>query len=815
MATSGKNIKVRRQKMRQRRAESGPAWLRLARRVGLWPAVVTLVFCVAATAVALYGGQSLSYSIGQKIDQPIVARVTFAQEDRAKTKQNKEAARANTPSYYRIDHEFIERICGELTQLYQAARSAETFDQFKQVADKANWTEPRATYEFLHPRGDEGGAQDYKSWVEGLRRNLTREYTALPASEEDREPAAKSSHIMVLGADPGAGDGEAGEPLKVKILDVVEVTNDKNIAGRAIMLAKGFPFAMRATAEDLLTRSLKSAPILVYDQATTLDAMGRAEAEAKPAIVTYEEGKPFVFPREDEEGRDTGLTAEDLALLKLEQKEFEAFLATGSVDANDLRNQRRLAQAGTAGLFVMISIGLFGYVGHYQPRVFQVRTRVIGFAALFLGTLLAARLMNMHPALGNLLPVPVLLATSIISLAYDRRFAVGAMSALALLVVLTVGGTISTFAVLIGGLTVVGIMLDDVRTRTRIITAGFGAGSVMFLTAFAFALVNRQKLPFSITTAAWAGLSALLATMLVQALLPYIERAFKIATSLTLLEWRDANKPLSQLLIREAPGTYNHSLVLGTMAQSAADSIGANGLLTQVGALYHDVGKIYQAEYYAENQEAAINRHDNLEPRMSLLVILSHVKNGLALATEYGLPRILHQFIAEHHGTTMVKYFHHVASEKQPKIASGRHDREVSDTEFRYEGPKPRGKESAILMLCDGVEGAVRAMHEPTAGRIESVVHSVLMDRLQDGQFDDCDITLKDLYRVEESLVKSLCRFYHGRVAYPKAEPKPSGPAEEEESAARPEAKPSGPASEGESASEETGGPRPSRAAAR
>ena len=158
------------------------------------------------------------------------------------------------------------------------------------------------------------------------------------------------------------------------------------------------------------------------------------------------------------------------------------------------------------------------------------------------------------------------------------------------------------------------------------------------------------------------------------------------------------------------------------------------------------------------------------------------------MATEYGLPKILHQFIEEHHGTTVVRYFLHMAAEKQPKIASGKHDREVAESEFRYEGPKPRSKETAILMLCDGAEGAVRALTEPTAGRIESVVHTVLMDRLQDGQFDDCDITLKELYRVEESLVKSLCRFYHGRVAYPKtgATP-PAGPdARREEEPAKP-----------------------------
>lgn len=234
------------------------------------------------------------------------------------------------------------------------------------------------------------------------------------------------------------------------------------------------------------------------------------------------------------------------------------------------------------------------------------------------------------------------------------------------------------------------------------------------------------------------------------------------------MEWRDANRPLLQRLAREAPGTYNHSLVLGTMAEAACEAIGANGLLAHVGALYHDIGKIPKAEYFAENQEASINRHDQLAPTMSLLIILGHVKDGIEMAKEFGLPRVLIPFIAEHHGTTVVRYFHHMAAEKHSQTAVGKHDKEVSESGFRYPGPKPRSKETAILMLCDGVEGAVRALSEPTAGRIESIVSQVLQARLKDGQFDECDITLRELHLVEQSLSKSLCRFYHGRVAYPK-----------------------------------------------
>jgi hypothetical protein len=150
------------------------------------------------------------------------------------------------------------------------------------------------------------------------------------------------------------------------------------------------------------------------------------------------------------------------------------------------------------------------------------------------------------------------------------------------------------------------------------------------------------------------------------------------------------------------------------------------------------------------------------------------------MAREYKLPRVLHQFIQEHHGTTVVKYFHHIASEQQPQIARGRHDRQVPEAQFRYPGPKPRSKESAVLMLCDGTESAVRSLSDPTPGRIENVVHQIVMDRLKDGQFDDCEITLRELHQVEESLAKNLCSYYHGRIAYPKSKEKEERPQEPE-----------------------------------
>jgi cyclic-di-AMP phosphodiesterase PgpH len=262
-----------------------------------------------------------------------------------------------------------------------------------------------------------------------------------------------------------------------------------------------------------------------------------------------------------------------------------------------------------------------------------------------------------------------------------------------------------------------------------------------------------------------AAAAAIGAGFFVQGILPNFERLFGVATSITLLEWSDASRPLLRRLAQEAPGTYSHSLVLSQLAEESASAIGSNALLARVGALYHDVGKITKPEYFVENQEARMNRHERLSPTMSLLIIVGHVKDGMEMARAYGLPRVLLPFIAEHHGTTVVRYFHHAANE----LAARKRDREVPDTEFRYPGPKPHSKETAILMLCDGAEGAVRALAEPTPGRIESTVHQVMMDRLTDGQFDECDITLRELHLVEQSLVKSLGAIHHGRIKYPKA----------------------------------------------
>jgi putative nucleotidyltransferase with HDIG domain len=254
------------------------------------------------------------------------------------------------------------------------------------------------------------------------------------------------------------------------------------------------------------------------------------------------------------------------------------------------------------------------------------------------------------------------------------------------------------------------------------------------------------------------------AGLLMLGLLPFIESMFGVQTELSLLELGDVAHPLLQELVRRAPGTYNHSINVASIAEAAAESIGAQGLLVRVGAYFHDIGKMLKPGYFVENQGHDANRHESLVPAMSTLIIIAHIKDGADLARQHRLPQSIIDFIEQHHGTTLVEYFYRRASERNEANPDGG---EVDESDFRYPGPKPQTREAAVLMLADAVESASRALVEPTPARIESLVHEIALKRLLDGQFDCCGLTLQELATVEDSLIKSLTAVYHGRIKYP------------------------------------------------
>ncbi len=726
-----------------------------------------MTVALGSIGVALMGRSALPYRVGDAIPQPRIARVEFRRPNSLKTEELRQSRRAATPNFYEVNRALIGRIVAELEQFWSAFRAAETYDDFKAAASP-DWPLSREDFERLKQVPVERADESFKTALEELSSELLSERIYDPKSRDERGQAAG----LAPAARPPASaavivDEQGNESAPGDIADFTAMTRPMQVDGRAAALSQDFKFpigGVQSVVKHVLASRLTAEPLLIHLQSLTFERIKLADETTPQQFDVFEKGKAFVVPRPD-----GGLTAVDIELWGVEEAAWQAFLASDQPGASEARTQQWLERLGLSVVLAALSVGLFAYVGVYQHRILEIRARTIAFGLLILGMVLVTRLLDIYAGIKELTLAPVLAAGSILTIAYSRRFAAGAMTIAGLMAVITARGDLALFASLALSVSVTVYMLNEIRTRTHIMTTGVLTAMILLVITWSFGFLAQppQELKLVINRGWWAFAAAIASAMFVTAVLPYIERAFKIATALTLLEWRDPTRPLLQRLAREAPGTYNHSLVLGTMAEAACEAIGANGLLAQVGALYHDVGKILKPDYFAENQQSSINRHDHLAPSMSLLIIVGHVKDGVEMAKEYNLPRVLHQFIEEHHGTTLVKYFHHVASQKQPQIACGKHDRAVSEVEFRYPGPRPRSKETAVLMLCDGVEGAVRALSEPSAGRIESLVHQIVMDRLNDGQFDDCDITLKELHRVEESLVKSLVRFYHGRVKYP------------------------------------------------
>ncbi|MGE5415228.1 MAG: HD family phosphohydrolase [Acidobacteriota bacterium] len=263
----------------------------------------------------------------------------------------------------------------------------------------------------------------------------------------------------------------------------------------------------------------------------------------------------------------------------------------------------------------------------------------------------------------------------------------------------------------------------------------------------------------------WMGIAfgagnGIISAVLTIGLLPFLENGFAVTSMVRLLELVNPNQPLLRRLLVEAPGTYHHSIMVGNLAESAANTIGANVLLVRVGAYYHDIGKLKRPYFFVENQIGSENPHEKIAPSLSALIITSHIKDGVELTKQYKIPRLISKFIEQHHGTSLVKYFYSRALEDDK-------EGNVNEETFRYEGPKPQSREVALVMLADSVEAAVRSMNDPSPGRIEGMVHRIIKDKLYDGQMEECCLTFRDLNLVADAFTKVLNGVYHNRVEYP------------------------------------------------
>ncbi|MDX1565157.1 MAG: HDIG domain-containing protein [Phycisphaeraceae bacterium] len=733
------------------------AWQNLYSSRSLIGVVILVLFVAAVSFIGLKKRSEPLYQPTQLVDQTIVARVEFESIDIAKTERERDKARARVPSVFSPNREFLDVIRNSLQNLPKVLSGFRSIDQVSEgLKERYDLNEQTPFKKFAnHLKGGQPTAE-WQSMVSGLMQELKR----MPIIEKDAYAREMQNVPAVITIVDESGD------LHVPDSELISLMDSQALPTRASKWVSHFPPEAKPIVNYYLVTIRQ--PTYIYDHEAT---EARREAAARQVELVkrrYNVGDPLVVAGKK--------LSEDQYRILQEHAQAVRTSTIRSISQSDLfddedwlsNNEPLFERVGLISCVALLALALVGYIMAYRPRVATNPWRGLALMVLMLLTLTAAWGIDRFPSHATAVSAigPALLLSIILAIAYDQRFALGVSAMYALLAGVTLGLSVPMVLVMLAVSMAAIVQLRELRNRSTLGLVGLISGLVAALGVWVAGLMDRMLIPGMMKVLAWESLVTLLGCIFIGffilGVLPFIEKIFKVTTAMTLLEWGDMNRPLLRRMAQEAPGTFNHSLQVATLAETASESIGGNGLLARVGAYYHDIGKIHKPHYFVENQMGSTSLHDKLSPAMSLLIIVGHVKDGIEMAREYGIPPVLHHFIESHHGTTLVEYFYHAAKQK----AEVDHPEEI---EYRYPGPKPQTKEAAVLMLCDAVESASRAMAEPTAVRIEQLVHKLSTKRLMDGQFDECDITLSEIRTVERTITKSLTAIYHGRINYPTA----------------------------------------------
>lgn len=520
---------------------------------------------------------------------------------------------------------------------------------------------------------------------------------------------------------------------------------------------------------DWLVERLPEYQTLSYDENRSVEASETAAAEVEPVMTTYRTGTDTLA--------EAGVPLGDEQLLLL-HKEWSTLVEQMSWTDKASR------VVAYAGMIIALYLLCGSYIFFVDDRsLLQDRVKLAKMLSIIVATVVLGHFASADQWRGEL--VPLVLASILTAVVYGRELALLLMAATSVSMTLLLGEGLQQLVMMAAAFTSCTLLLGRIRTRTHLFYVGATSAVITVLTVVGVGIVTGTTLSgvdsggltpqFQVPRfdtvvltlfrdAFWSGFCIVVSATAMTGLLPLVEKAFGVQTDLSLLELGDASHPLLRRLAQRAPGTYNHSINVASIAEAAADEIGANGLLVRVGAYFHDIGKMFKPEYFIENQSEGVNQHDSLQPAMSTLVIIAHVKDGADLARSHHLPKPIIDFILQHHGTTLVEYFYREAkcrSEKDPDAE------QVSDQDFRYPGPKPQTLEAAVMMLADAVESASRTLVDPTPARIQGLVDKIAEKKMTDGQFDQCGLTFQQLAIIRRSLHKSLTAIYHARVKYP------------------------------------------------
>ena len=364
--------------------------------------------------------------------------------------------------------------------------------------------------------------------------------------------------------------------------------------------------------------------------------------------------------------------------------------------------------------------------------------------------------------------IPVTVGAMVLTILFDARIGIMATTSIVIIMGLMMGQNIDFIIVSLFTSTIAVYNIRELRKRSQLFITIFSLMGSSILVILGIGLFKENSWFLMLTDIQLLMINSLLAPIVTYGLIGLFEMGFDVTTDLTLMELLDYDHPLLKRAQQDTNGTFNHSIVVGNLAESCAAAIGAHSLLCRVGAYYHDIGKMVKPEYFIENQYTGENLHDKLTPTMSAKIIQNHVKEGLALAKKYGLPKIVSDFIPMHHGTTRVEYFYRKALEEAEKNGN-----KINESQFQYPGPKPNTKETGILMICEAVEAAVRSIKNPDIIKIKNMIEKIVKKRIDEGQLNDCPLTLDELDKIigtvdgNTGMLAVLRGIYHIRIEYP------------------------------------------------
>jgi len=489
-------------------------------------------------------------------------------------------------------------------------------------------------------------------------------------------------------------------------------------------------------------------PTLIVDEPTTEALRAAARALIKQDVLHYKANQKIVGAGEI-----------------VDETIYQVLVAYGLINSHN-------TWKSASGIAVIVLIGMGSilvYLFQYKRNIFNSTNRLILIGLVMILIMAIGRgviALNLGPDFNTLsgMLIPVAWATMTVAILVGVEIAIMVSVVLGVFVTVLVDPAISTsfglhsgIVALFGG--IVGVYsVSRLSQRSDLARAGIFVSGINVLVISGIALTSDMRLAVWVVGVILGIVNGLASSFLTVGALHWFESGFHITSSVHLLELSDPNRPLLKRLLMEAPGTYHHSILVGNLAEAAAEAVRADATLVRVGAMYHDIGKLKRPYFFIENQFTQDNPHDKIAPTLSSLIITSHVKDGLELAKEYKLPQQIQDIIAQHHGDSLVSFFYHKALEESEN---------VPEETFHYEGPKPQTKEAALVALADTVEAAVRSMKQPTPGRVEGFVRKIIKDKLNDGQLDQCDLTFQDLDRIAMAFVRVLSGIFHSRVEYP------------------------------------------------